>query len=365
MEKSERANFNLLNLIHDVGSGSDTFSSKPSWIEFATNNRCNLACIMCTQSDEKSKDAMPRGEASRLLDVLLHEASLLTPSAGSEPLLGDFDLMLEKCKQHDVHLNIITNGTLLSEKRFREMAERLQMVQFSFDSHIPDIYERIRKNAKFSKTSDNIRGVLKAAAEYEIPIIFVMVLMADNAEHIPGYIDFIADQGGDRARARVRIQPLLDISSHYAELRVENRFNSDQLAQLVNQGLERAKERGIIYQTDLEPPLNNDFYPISPFKRNVSGDVIVRYLDFIKFKYPHFCHMATHYFKVIPTGEVYPCCRGPVELIMGNILETPFEQIWNGKRYRTFRRRMHKRKYPKCCRNCSVLTGNPHYHKGC
>jgi hypothetical protein len=39
------------------------------------------------------------------------------------------------------------------------------------------------------------------------------------------------------------------------------------------------------------------------------------------------------------------------------------EQIWNGDKYRAFRRRMHARDYPDVCRGCDVLTANPHFDK--
>ena len=363
MDKFDRANENLLSLIHDLASRAETFRSWPSWIEFSTNNRCNLKCVMCTQSDIRLNDVMPREVASRLLDAVLPEASLLTPSAGSEPLLGDLDLMVEKCREHDVHLSLITNGTLLTEKRFREIADRIQKLQFSFDSHIPEIYEGIRKNAKFLKTQENIRGVLKVSAELKIPVVFVMVLMADNAEHIPDYVDFIADQGGDQAHAEIRIQRLIDLSSRYTEHRVENRYTTDQLLKIFEETAKRAQKRGIIIYSDLDPPLRGELGPVAPFVRGVSGDVLTKHLPYIKKHYPHYCYMASYYLKVIPTGQVYPCCRGPEELIMGNLLETPFEDIWNGDAFRAFRRKMHNRNYPRCCRSCDVLIGNPHFTK--
>jgi len=80
--------------------------------------------------------------------------------------------------------------------------------------------------------------------------------------------------------------------------------------------------------------------------------------------YPHFCNMAAHYLKVTPEGDVFPCCRAPSVLQMGNIHEKSFEEIWNGATYQDFRDRMFNRNYHKVCSTCSVLTGNP-YFQGC
>ena len=77
--------------------------------------------------------------------------------------------------------------------------------------------------------------------------------------------------------------------------------------------------------------------------------------------HPGFCPMAMNYAKVTPDGAVYPCCRGPSELEMGNVLHESFEGIWNGARYREFRRQMFAGEYPEVCRTCVVLTGPAHF----
>ena len=38
-------------------------------------------------------------------------------------------------------------------------------------------------------------------------------------------------------------------------------------------------------------------------------------LEEVRERFPHFCSMATNYVKIEPNGEVYPCCRGPRELL--------------------------------------------------
>jgi len=81
--------------------------------------------------------------------------------------------------------------------------------------------------------------------------------------------------------------------------------------------------------------------------------------DFLRRQHPKFCAMAAYYMKILPNGDVFPCCRGPDELRMGNTNEQSIEQIWNGDAYRAFRRRMHTGDYPQVCSTCSVLVDNP------
>ncbi len=86
-------------------------------------------------------------------------------------------------------------------------------------------------------------------------------------------------------------------------------------------------------------------------------------LDEVRERFPHFCSMATNYVKIEPNGEVYPCCRGPRELLMGNVNEQSMAEIWNGEQYREFRRRMNRKDYPEVCSTCDVLVANPHFDK--
>jgi len=86
-------------------------------------------------------------------------------------------------------------------------------------------------------------------------------------------------------------------------------------------------------------------------------------LDEIRERFPHFCSMSTSYVKIEPNGDVYPCCRGPRELVMGNVNEQPLAQIWNSEKYRAFRRRMNARDYHEVCRGCDVLIANPRFDK--
>jgi radical SAM protein with 4Fe4S-binding SPASM domain len=53
-------------------------------------------------------------------------------------------------------------------------------------------------------------------------------------------------------------------------------------------------------------------------------------------------------------GEVTPCCYlDTEEFVMGNIRETPFAQIWNGRRYQEFRKHLKEdRKSLKTCASC-------------
>ena len=67
--------------------------------------------------------------------------------------------------------------------------------------------------------------------------------------------------------------------------------------------------------------------------------------------------------QVNPDGKVFPCCRGPDELNMGDARTQTFEEIWNGEKYQRFRQQMFDGDYPKPCTDCYVLVGNPWFQR--
>jgi radical SAM protein with 4Fe4S-binding SPASM domain len=159
------------------------------------------------------------------------------------------------------------------------------------------------------------------------------------------------------------MQELLPNSTGYDELRIDGRVDEQEFGAMVDEVRRRAMARGVSVQLRLHQPWggNIDATPARQGSRAPMAEIRDMHMDSLAAMHPGFCPMAMNYLKVTPDGAVYPCCRGPDELRMGNVLEQPFEQIWNGPAYQEFRRRMLAGDYPKVCRDCVVLTGPAHF----
>lgn len=360
MSKIVRELKNYFATIADLAGGGDTWASRPGWLEFAPNNVCNLRCIICAQADGLPLEVMPKDDAVQLLDGILPHMTLWAPSALSEPMLANIKLVVEKCREHDVYLNMHSNCTLLDGAKFADMADRIHKLWISFDSCDRAVLESLRAGADFDRVVANMREVLAVAIERRIPVGFVAVLVRDNVARLDALVDFLADAGGVAAKCELRVQPMLDNAARCAEQDVHASFSPEQIEAHLDRACERARARGLGFRVEIAPPFHR-LVPVEPVTRGITGDVMLVMLDEIRERFPHFCSMAANYVKIEPNGKVFPCCRGPAELEMGNVLEQPFEQIWNGERYREFRRRMHARDYPEVCRTCDVLVGNPHF----
>ena len=60
--------------------------------------------------------------------------------------------------------------------------------------------------------------------------------------------------------------------------------------------------------------------------------------------------------EILPGGEVTPCSDRP-DLIMGNVKEQRFREIWNNPQYQAFRRAMREDGlFPYCSRCCGLWS---------
>ncbi|MCL2844910.1 MAG: SPASM domain-containing protein [Chitinivibrionia bacterium] len=65
------------------------------------------------------------------------------------------------------------------------------------------------------------------------------------------------------------------------------------------------------------------------------------------------CQSIYHVVEVSPDGRVTPC-RDYQDYTVGNINEQPFYEIWNGEKYKEFRRQLAKGLMPVCSRCCGL-----------
>jgi radical SAM protein with 4Fe4S-binding SPASM domain len=363
MTKIARELRNYMAVIADLASNAEEWSAKPAWLEFAPNNVCNLRCIMCAQADGIPLQVMKKEDAVRLLDEVLPNTTLWTPSALSEPMLANIKLVVQKCREHEVFLNMYSNCTLLDGEKFADMADRVHKLWISFDSADKEVLEMLRAGADFEKVVANIREVLAVATERRIPVGFVAVLVKDNVRRIAELVDFLADLGAVDAKCDLRVQPMLDNAIRCRDQNVFAAFTPDEICRELDRACDRARARGLNFHVDLDDPYRRNVTPQDHFVRGITADVLSVMLDEVRERFPHFCSMATSYVKIEPDGRVFPCCRAPDELEMGNVNETPIEEIWNGERYRGFRRRMFAGDYPNACKTCSFLVDNPAFER--
>ena len=338
---------NMLLLMQDLFMKRLVWESRPSHIELATNNICNLRCLMCSPETRPTKKSLNETETQGICDQIFPTASLLTPSAGSEPLLGDFELIAKLCDKYEVELNVITNGTLLTPERYELMRRRLGRLQVSFDACDRETYEKIRVGAKFDRVVENIRQAAKLTAADNVELMTSSVVMRLNYRKMAEYVEFVAGLGVNS----VALQELLINFEALNDWRITGVVPQAEIDAEVERAIEAAKRCKVNLHVGLGTPRVYKYgrQGFKLFKLDYLPELVIQ-------RYPKMCYQAAMYLKVEPDGSVYPCCRAPAELNMGNLKEQPFEEIWNGKKYQQLRKEMFTGRYRRCCRGCPLLA---------
>ncbi|MEQ8766141.1 MAG: radical SAM/SPASM domain-containing protein [Planctomycetota bacterium] len=362
--KIDREFENFVSIIADLASKAEKWDSRPAWIEYATNNICNLECVMCSKADGEPVMAMKKSDAEKVIGQIFPFASVITPSANSEPLLGDMQFLAKMCKEHQVYFNIYSNATILDGAKFEHIAPNTYKLWISLDSHVPEIFEKIRVGADFETVSRHVREIIPVAAKHRVPLGFVVVLMNENAPILADFVDWVADISGPNRAPDIRVQEMLYNSEAAAKYDVNLQYTKDEIKGFIDQAAARAKKRNVGLLCDLPGELWRHV-PVETTEghapRGIGPEFLDKLIGTIEQKFPHFCSMASTYLKVNPDGAVFPCCRAPKELEMGNVLEKSVWEIWNGEKYRKFRKQMNCGDYPEVCSTCGVLVNNPHY----
>ena len=162
--------------LHPVPSFTPTVQVEPT-------NYCNLDCIMCGRNKRR-----PLGHMSFPIFKKIVDESLAAGACGirlfhmGEPLLNtcltefiryfnsrakELDLG-EDCMRRAI--GIMTNGTLLNRDLAGQlMGSGLDQIGFSIDGRSPEEYEKVRRNASFSRVLENLRAAREVRDDRRFP----------------------------------------------------------------------------------------------------------------------------------------------------------------------------------------------------
>ncbi len=132
--------------------------------------RCNLACTYCNEYD-KDSPPVPLDEMLRRIDKLCELGTGIITFSGGEPTLHpDLDLLIQRARQGEAIVTIITNGYLLTPDRIKRLnAAGLDYLQISIDNVQPDEVSK-----KSLKVLDRKLQWLAEHADFDITINSVL-----------------------------------------------------------------------------------------------------------------------------------------------------------------------------------------------
>jgi len=314
------------------------FKDKPQLTSFQIEltSRCNERCIHCyIPHENKISDIAP----SLFYDVLdqCRDMGLLSLTlSGGEPMLHkNFLEFLQKAKEYDFSINILSNLTMLNDEIIAEMkANRLSSVQVSLYSMNSDVHDAITQMpGSFLKTRDNILRLI----ENDIPLQISCPTMKQNKAD---YVDVL--NWAHEHKCRAITDYIMMARYNHTTDNLDNRLSLDEVGKVINDII----ENDITYQEEVSA---EDFSESE--QRDRGGDIV--------------CGVCVSSLCMVANGDVYPCA-GWQDYICGNVSKTSLRDIWESSPKVKYLRGLRKRDFPKClncpdqgfCAMCMVRNAN-------
>jgi len=196
----------------------------PWRITLDTNpDTCNLHCVMCeehsphsTLQAERRAKGLPRREMSPdLVRRVIAEAAAnglreVIPSTMGEPLLYEhFDLIVDLCREHNLKLNLTTNGTFPA-RGARAWAERIvpvaSDVKISWNGATKETQEAIMLGARWEAVLENlrtfisVRDAISEAGGNHCRVTLQLTFLETNVPELANIVRLAVSLGVDRVK---------------------------------------------------------------------------------------------------------------------------------------------------------------------
>lgn len=278
---------------------------KPFFFSFESNNLCNARCIMCPYPQMKRRktkldfNLFKKGVNEALKYFNPRQFAL---SGFGEPLLNrDIVDRISYIKEiSNVPVKFFTNASLLNENLARRLVKvGLDEMNVSINSASERNYKKIM-GLDYKNTAENIKNLVNEKKKIKKPIINIsMMKINENKKEVKKFIR--------------------------------------EWINLVDSVVVREPE-------------------------NWSGLKKIKHKSNFKIAYP--CTYPFNTIDVLSNGDVVPCCRDfEGREVFGNIKNQTLLEIWNGKKYKEFRKKHleYKFKELKICKDCDTNIINPFY----
>lgn len=336
---------------------------------------CNLRCKMCyfwgesgslSTADTKSK---PLEIDFDIIKQLIHELSPTKPSYslfGGEPLLySHFDDLIIAIKNNGSQVDTPTNGTLLTSKARILVQTGFDSVRVSLDGprHISDFqrglgsYDKavegihaLYEERKLHNAKKPIIGIIYTVTPYNYDSIEDLFLNDLNLSEIDWITiqleNFLTMEMGEEYTRLLKSE--FNISSDVywrGMIREPKDFRTIDTSELVHQVSEVKKAfRKLNKNILLLPPTLNRRNLDAYFQANWSG---------MEDLYES-CLVPWFSADVVANGDIAPC-HVFYDLVMGNLHENSFTEIWNSEKYHKFREYMKNNSFMPICPGCCIL----------
>jgi MoaA/NifB/PqqE/SkfB family radical SAM enzyme len=325
----------------------------PRVVFIEITNRCNLLCETCPRTffQREPLKSLTCAEFVQIAEQFPEMQRALLHGVG-EPLLNrDLPAIIRYLKGRNVEVIINSNGTLLNPKwQAALVASGLDQFRCSIDGAQPETYARIRGADLLHKLTVGLAGLVarKVRLGSATPAISIWCVgTTENLAELPDLVRLAARLGVPELYLQRMVYFAQEVDQQYGMAR-ENRAifgpDHDYQEEVIAECERLSRDLGVAFRASgardprhsLQAALSADFTPWTACMRP----------------------WTTAY--VTANGNCLPCCISPFatndyqSLVLGNLFERSFAELWQEQAYRQFRADLLSPHPPKPCAGCGV-----------
>jgi MoaA/NifB/PqqE/SkfB family radical SAM enzyme len=333
------------------------YAPLPWGIDLLLTDACNLRCSYCPITTDhvvgRPTAFMDTAKAIGLLESVAYFQPMIRVFGGEPFLHPQWPRIFSTAVVNGLPLRVVTNGIRLVGRAKDLVQSGLIAIGISVDP--PVAHDTFRGAGTFSLCKRVIEEINRAKEELGSSTPAIEIYTTVHEGTYAALTDW-AEQLRDWKVDLLRIQ-------HQIWLRVAQRPASERLiadaigdstffrsdvdtycsdampnidATILESELRGLQSAAYPFRLELQPPLPVEemieFYRNPDFKRRTARA----------------CTLISNYAFVDPRGRLYPC----LTLDMGNVFEEPFERVWNGSKFRAFRRLLQREQRLPLCERC-------------
>jgi radical SAM protein with 4Fe4S-binding SPASM domain len=296
----------------------------PESIFIEPTNTCNLKCPLCPTGSGKMKRRkgfLSFENFKKIIDEIGDYIYYLTLTNYGEPFLNkDILKIISYAKSKKIIVSILTNAQLIDRLCAAGIVDaKLDNIVISMDGSCQTSYEKYRVGGELYKVIEAIKLIReeRVRKNSELPSIHIQfIVMKHNENEIQEIKDLVKDLKADK----LVFKKLCNLSGFPGHLK-------DMESYIPN-----------------NPDYNAYKIELNSIKWNTSKQD------------KNWCDMAWNYPAINWDGSLSPCCFDCESYFnLGNVFESSFKNVWNGKKFISLRRNLLKDKSSiPICSNCPV-----------
>jgi MoaA/NifB/PqqE/SkfB family radical SAM enzyme len=301
---------------------------------------CNYDCKICGFQEFYQPKGLMTMETFMKLEETFKKVDSVIFGFNAETFMNPQVVeMLKFAKRANPNLcvSILTNGSLLTPKLSEQLIlNGLDDLSISIDAALPETYKKLRRHS-FEKIVQNIQELnqLKEKHNSRLPMLSTnFVAIKDNIHELLAFIDLAKE-------LKIGSVRLTNVEPYTREVQDAILYGdnyTDEVKQIIEKANEKCKSLGIIFS-----------YPEFKKDENARCEFMQPIVDWQGNVIP--CSQFSYTRDTLYYGKK----AYHLLIVMGNINEKSFKEIWDGRAYRKFRKDVVKGKGPEFCYNYCLL----------